>query len=80
MSLNRRVSKVGGSLAVIIPRDVAESMGVTDGSPVRVTMVGRQMVVEPTDDTLDDASFRRAFAAVLRRYSSTFRGLAEHDR
>jgi antitoxin component of MazEF toxin-antitoxin module len=80
MSLNRRVAKVGGSLGILIPRDIAEAMGVTEGSPVRLSLVGRQMVIEPQDDTIPDASFRRAFATVLRRYGSAFEKLAEQDR
>jgi antitoxin component of MazEF toxin-antitoxin module len=79
MTLNRRVAKVGGSLGILIPRDIAEAMGVTEGSPVRLSLVGRQMVIEPQDDTIPDASFRRAFATVLRRYGSAFQKLAEHD-
>ena len=79
MTLHRRVKKVGGSLGVLIPRDVAEAMGVRDGSPIRLSLVGRQMVVEPEDDTIPEASFRRAFATVMRRYGGTFERLAAHD-
>jgi antitoxin component of MazEF toxin-antitoxin module len=79
MTLHRRIKKVGGSLGILIPRDVAEAMGVRDGSPVRLSLVGRQMVVEPEDDTVPEASFRRAFAAVMRRYGSAFERLAAHD-
>lgn len=33
------------------------------------------------DDTMiPESSFRRAYAAVLRRYSATFSGLAAYDR
>jgi len=42
--------------------------------------VGRQVVVEPVDDTLDDGAFRRALAAVLRRHGRAFRLLAAYDR
>jgi antitoxin component of MazEF toxin-antitoxin module len=79
MTLHRRITKVGGSLGVLIPRDVAEAMGVSEGSPVRLSLVGRQMVIEPEDDTVPDASFRRAFATVVRRYGQTFERLAAHD-
>ena len=80
MSIHRRVTKVGGSLAVVIPRDVAELMDVEAGDSIRVSVVGRQMVIEPENDTADDDSFRRAFATVLRKYGSTFSGLAKFDR
>ncbi len=36
-------------------------------------------MIEPEDDTVDEATFRRAFATVLRRYATTFRKLAEFD-
>jgi antitoxin component of MazEF toxin-antitoxin module len=80
MTLRRRVKRIGGSLGVLIPRDFAEAMEVTAGSEVRLTLVGRQVVVEPVHDTLDDASFRRAFGAVLRRHSRAFEHLAAYDR
>ena len=80
MTLQRNVTRVGGSLGVLIPRDLAEAMGVKAGSPVRLTLVGRQMVVEPADDAVDDGAFRRAFASVLRRHGGAFRQLAAHDK
>ena len=49
MTVHRTVKKIGGSLAVIIPRDVAEMMDVTEGSSVTLTLAGRQLVVDPDD-------------------------------
>ena len=80
MALHRRVAKVGGSLGILIPRDLAEAMGVEEGTPVRLSLVGRQMVVEPEDDSLPEASFRRSFSTVLRRYGPAFKALADFDR
>lgn len=80
MSVHRKVTRVGGSLAVLIPRDLAEAMEVGEGAPVRLSLVGRQLVVEPEDDVADDVSFRRAYATVLRRYGKTFKKLADYDR
>ncbi len=80
MTLKRRVKRIGGSLGVLIPRDFAEAMRVKDGSEVRLTLVGRQVVVEPADDTLDDGDVQRAFAAVLRRWGGAFERLVAYDR
>jgi len=79
MTIERHVTKIGGSLGVLIPRDIAEAMGVQGGTPVRMSLVGRQLVVEPTDDTMSDQVFRRAFAAVLRREAPVFQALAAFD-
>jgi hypothetical protein len=38
------------------------------------------MVVEPEDDSLPEASFRRSFSTVLRRYGPAFKALADFDR
>jgi antitoxin component of MazEF toxin-antitoxin module len=80
VTLKRRVRRVGGSLGILIPRDFAEAMHVREGSEVRLTLVGKQVVVEPTEGTLADAAHRRAFAAVLRRNRQGFQLLADYDR
>jgi len=79
MVLHRRISKIGGSLGVLIPRDLAEAMEVSEGTPVRLSLVGRELVVDPEDDTMSDASFRKAFRTVLRRHGDAFRMMAEYD-
>jgi antitoxin component of MazEF toxin-antitoxin module len=80
MAVQRQVKKIGGSLGVLIPRDIAEAMGVEEGSDVLLTLVNRQLVVEPTVDSIDGATFQRAFAAVLRRDGDGFQWLADFDR
>jgi antitoxin component of MazEF toxin-antitoxin module len=80
MTVRRRVKQIGGSLAVLIPRDFAEAMKVKQDSEVRLTLVGNQVVIEPLEGSLDDGAFRRAFAAVLRRHRKGFGLLADYDR
>ena len=80
MAVKRKVQRVGGSLGVLIPRDFAEAMEVGAGSEVSLTLVGRQVVVEAVDETVDAPTFRRAFAAVLRRHGGAFEDLAAFDR
>lgn len=82
MSVQRQVKKVGGSLAVIIPRDLAEAMRVEAGSNIHLTLVGTQLLIEPAPEssTASSANFRRALASVLRTHRSTIRDLAAYDR
>lgn len=54
MTSHRTVKKIGGSLVVLIPRDVADMMNVTEGSPVSLTLTGRQLVVEPESGFVRD--------------------------
>jgi antitoxin component of MazEF toxin-antitoxin module len=79
MTIERHVTKIGGSLGVLIPRDIAEAMGVQSGTPIRLSIVGRQLVIEPTDSTMSEQVFQRAFAAVLRREAPVFKALADYD-
>ena len=80
VTVRQRVKRIGGSLGVLLPRHIAKAMDIEDGTEVRLTLVGRQLVVEPADDALDDGAFRRALAAVLRRRRRTFERLAAYDR
>lgn len=80
MTIKKRVKKIGGSLGILIPRDFAEAADIREGGEVGITLVGRQVVIEPLDDSIPHPLFRRAFKAVLRRYGSAFKELAEYDR
>jgi antitoxin component of MazEF toxin-antitoxin module len=79
MTIERHITKVGNSLGILIPRDIVEAMGVESGTPVRLSLVGRQLVIEPTDAMMSEQVFQRAFAAVLRREAPVFQGLADYD-
>lgn len=65
MPLVRNVMKMGGSLALIIPRDVASAMDLAPNSEVRLTLVGKQLVIDPTPEDEDSA-----FHALIRYYAS----------
>lgn len=75
----RQIKKVGGSLSLLIPHDIAEITGIIEGTSVQLSIVGRQIVVEPKDDTIPDATFQRSLAAVLRRHGPALKMLADHD-
>ncbi len=81
MTTRQRVKRISGSLGILLPRNIATALDIEAGTEVRLTLVGRQVVVEPADDTLDDGAFHRAFAAVvLRRHRRTFDLLAAYER
>jgi antitoxin component of MazEF toxin-antitoxin module len=80
VTARQRVKRIGRSLGISLPRDIAKAMNIEEGAEVRLTLVGRQLVVESADETLDAGAFRRAFAAVRRRHRRTFELLAAYDR
>jgi len=77
--MRRKVKKIGNSLGIIVPRDIAGMMEISDGSEVDLKLVGRSLVAEPTDEDIPDPTFRRALATVLRRRASDFEYLAAFD-
>lgn len=79
MPVRRSVKKLGGSLGLLIPRDIAEAIGVEEGSEVELTVVGEQLVVGSVRREMDDATFHRAMGAVLRRHKRGLVALAEFD-
>ena len=45
MALTRQIRRHGGSLSLVIPRDVAEAMSLEDGAEVTLTLVGDRLVL-----------------------------------
>lgn len=71
---------MGGSLGVLLPRDVAEATGLEAGTEVSMTVVGNQIVIQAASAAMDDAVFRRAMGAVFRRHDKGFKALSDYDR
>lgn len=43
---NRKIFKIGGSLAVRIPKDMAEIVGIKDGTRVKFAVKEKKLVIE----------------------------------
>lgn len=57
MAVHRRVIRVGGSVAILIPSAIAEMMGVSEGSPVTMMLTeGRQLVIDPDVQRVEETS------------------------
>jgi len=46
----RRAFKIGGSLAVRIPMPIAQSLGIRDGTPMRVVLSEKGIFLEPKEE------------------------------
>jgi len=83
MALIKRLQKLGGSVALVLPKAVAQAADMRAGERVRLRVEGRRLVVEPelgATESLPDDAFEAAKNRVLERYGETFHLLAEHDR
>ena len=54
MGTNMRVGKWGSSLAVRIPKAIADQWGVSEGSAVEISSVGDQVVLRKQVNNLSD--------------------------
>ena len=83
MALRKRLQKLGGSVAVLLPKAVAQAADLHAGDEVRLRVEGRRVIVEPDVGEvapLGSEDFEAARRWVLERYGETFRLLAAHDR
>ena len=44
----RKAFKIGGSLAVRIPKEIANAVGLHDGDELNISIAGHKVVIEPT--------------------------------
>lgn len=46
MAIQRQVRKIGGSLGIIIPCDLAELLNIREGDSVKITLKDDQIVIK----------------------------------
>ena len=76
----RKIFKTGNSLVVSIPREMLESLGITDGSEVSVELdsVAKQIIIRPSEHTIAgvDEVFARQVADFIDEYRPALEALA----
>jgi len=76
----RKIFKTGNSAVVSLPREMLESLGMSDGSDVSVELdpVSRQIVIRPIEKTIPgvDEDFARQVAEFIEEYRPALEALA----
>lgn len=81
--MSRRIVRTGSSLAVTLPKDIVDRLGLKKGDEVEVSAhpVNGTIVVRPPIRYFDKGRvtprFKTAAKSVMRRYDRAFRKLAE---
>jgi AbrB family looped-hinge helix DNA binding protein len=44
--------RIGKSLTLVIPRNVAEKLGIKEGDKIKITVVGDKLVLQPIRDAV----------------------------
>jgi antitoxin component of MazEF toxin-antitoxin module len=60
-----RVAAADDASSLALPRKLLDRMGVSAGDAVDADLVGRTLVVRPTDRAAEDAEFVEAFERIL---------------
>jgi antitoxin component of MazEF toxin-antitoxin module len=66
-----RLTTVGGSAALLLPKDVLDKLGIAIGDEVEISLVDRTLILQPLDEA-DRAQQLRALtkSVFARRYSA----------
>ena len=81
--MSRKIVQTGSSLAVTLPKDIVDQLGLKKGDEVEVSAhpLNGTIVVRPPIREFEGGKVTRRFTAlskrVMRRYDKAFRKLAE---
>lgn len=75
--MRRRLTKIGNSWGLILPREVLDLLGVPEGSEVEVELAGNTLVVTAPGTDRDDVEAGVAYLASKRERAEVYRRLAE---
>jgi antitoxin component of MazEF toxin-antitoxin module len=75
--VRRRLTKIGNSWGVIIPKEVLDLLELRAGGEVDVQLVGNTLVVSPPDVTATEIEASLAYLVSRRERSEVYRRLAE---
>jgi len=77
--LRRKITTSGNSAALVLSQDVLGLMGLKAGDEVELQLVGRTLVVRPSDVSERDAKFAEALDYTLRTQHDVLARLAKGD-
>jgi antitoxin component of MazEF toxin-antitoxin module len=73
----RKLTKQGNSTCLVIERQLRELLDITIDTPLKLTVEGRKLVIEPLTDKERKSKFRKALADTKREHASALKKLAQ---
>ena len=73
----KKLTRQGNSAALIIDRPLLDLMGIDSDTPLKVTVEGRKLIVEPLDKEERAARFKKVTEKTGRKNAELFRRLAK---
>ena len=72
----KHLSRVGNSSALLIDRPILEMLDITEQTPLKLSIEGRRLIVEPLSEQEVRQRFGKAADKVERRHAKLFKRLA----
>ncbi|HZL35053.1 MAG TPA: hypothetical protein VFC78_07070 [Tepidisphaeraceae bacterium] len=73
----RTLTRQGNSLALVIDRSLRELLEIDAETPLKVSVQGRRLIVEPLTEAQRETRFKKAVAKVDREHGRAMKKLAE---
>lgn len=73
----KKLTRQGNSAALIVDRSLMDLMDIDSDTPLKVTVVGRKLIVEPIDEEERSGKFKKVMEKTGRKNAELFRRLAK---
>jgi putative addiction module antidote len=77
MKYSQKLTKIGNSVGIIIPRQVLEKLGIGAGSEVFVEQVQDKLLIQKEDSSSISPEFLKIAESLADKYEDAFRELAD---
>jgi antitoxin MazE len=73
----KHLSRVGNSSALIIERPVLEMLDIDEQTPLKLSIEGRKLIIEPLSEEEIERRFKKGTDKVEKRFGKMFKRLAQ---
>ena len=73
----KKLTRQGNSAALIVDRPLMELLGIDSETPLKLTVDGRKLIVEPLSDKERASNFKKIMEKTGRKNAELFRRLAK---
>lgn len=73
----KRLQKHGNSVALIIEKPVMEALGITEATPLQITVNGNALVVTPANVGVGSDKLKPVVKEIRKRYGPMLKRLAD---
>lgn len=76
MTYKQKLTKIGNSVGIIIPKQLLDSLGLKEGNEVYLEQVQDKVIIDRNETTSVTPEFLKVAESIGNRYSKAFKELA----